>query len=411
MKHVRGWAAAAVLVLLLAQLLTVPAGAAKLVAITFDDGPNQTWTPQVVEALNRRGVKGTFFMVGSWVATKEDLVRSMAEQGHQIANHTWEHLNLTGLDAGEVRLQAERSRERLAEVTGQENFWVRTPFGVRTQTVLNNIDAPLILWSQDPAAGKQVSGEKMARSVIRNIKDGDIILLHDSTQANLDAACRIIDALQPRGYDFVTVEELFRLRGVTPQNGVIYKSVPPAADAQAYDEYRLEEHWAWHAISLMEETGIMTGDQEGWHPNRYLSRAAAAEVLWRAAGEPAAHRRANFLDVPKNAWYAEAVAWGSEAGIIRGTGAGWFSPSSPVTRQQLYVMVDRLLGRGDLTGTAGKVRDFEDSFRISGWAREAVERIEALGFTSRNDRELLRPQDPATRAEAAELVAWYLGMR
>ena len=206
MKHVRGWAAAAVLVLLLAQLLTVPAGAAKLVAITFDDGPNQTWTPQVVEALNQRGVKGTFFMVGSWVATKEDLVRSMAEQGHQIANHTWEHLNLTGLDAGEVRLQAERSRERLAEVTGQENFWVRTPFGVRTQTVLNNIDSPLILWSQDPAAGKQVPGEKMARSVIRNIKDGDIILLHDSTQDNLDAACRIIDALQPRGYDFVTVE-------------------------------------------------------------------------------------------------------------------------------------------------------------------------------------------------------------
>ena len=70
MKHVRGWAAAAVLVLLLAQLLTVPAGAAKLVAITFDDGPNQTWTPQVVEALNQRGVKGTSFVVGSWAATK-----------------------------------------------------------------------------------------------------------------------------------------------------------------------------------------------------------------------------------------------------------------------------------------------------------------------------------------------------
>ena len=411
MKHVRGWAAAAVLVLLLAQLLTVPAGAAKLVAITFDDGPNQTWTPQVVEALNQRGVKGTFFMVGSWVATKEDLVRSMAEQGHQIANHTWEHLNLTGLDAGEVRLQAERSRERLAEVTGQENFWVRTPFGVRTQTVLNNIDSPLILWNQDPAAGKQVPGEKMARSVIRNIKDGDIILLHDSTQDNLDAACRIIDALQPRGYDFVTVEELFRLRGVTPQNGVIYKSVPPAADPQAYDENRLESHWAWPAISLMEDTGIMTGDEEGWHPNRRLTRAAAAVVLWRAAGEPRARRRADFLDVPKSAWYAEAVAWAEEAGVIKGTGAGRFSPAAPVTRQQLYVMVDRLLDRGSVSVGTGEVRSFEDSFRISGWAREAVERIEALGFISRNDRELFRPQDPATRAEAAELVAWYLGVR
>ena len=406
MKHMRSLAAGAVLMLLLIPLLTVDAGAAKLVAITFDDGPNETWTPQVVEALNQRGAKGTFFMVGSWTATKEDLVRDMAAQGHQIANHTWDHQNLTGLDAGEVRLQAERSRDRLEAVTGQRDFLVRTPFGVRTQTVLDNIDSPLILWSQDPAAGKQVSGEKMARSVIRRVKDGDIILLHDSTRENLEAACRIIDTLQARGYDFVTVDELFRLRGVTPQKGVIYKSVPPAADPQAYDESRLEEHWAWPAISAMERRGIMTGDGQGWHPDRYLTRAAAAAVLWRAAGEPEAHRRAGFLDVPNNAWYAEAVAWGSEAGVIKGTGAGRFSPSALVTRQQLYVMVDRLLEQGG--ASAGTARTFEDSFRVSDWAKDAVERIGALGFTSQNDRELLRPQDPATRAEAAELVEWYV---
>ena len=155
----------------------------------------------------------------------------------------------------------------------------------------------------------------------------------------------------------------------------------------------------------------MTGDEEGWHPNRRLTRAAAAVVLWRAAGEPQARRRADFLDVPKSAWYAEAVAWAEEAGVIKGTGAGRFSPAAPVTRQQLYVMVDRLLDRGSVSIGTGEVRSFEDSFRISGWAREAVERIEALGFTSRNDRELFRPQDPATRAEAAELVAWYLGVR
>ena len=126
-----------------------------------------------------------------------------------------------------MKSQVEKSREKLAEVTGQENFLVRTPFGVRTEAVRSRLNAPLILWSQDPAKGKQVSGEKMARSVISTIRDGDIILLHDSTEANLDAACRIIDALQPKGYDFVTVDELFRLRGVTPQNGQIYKSVPP----------------------------------------------------------------------------------------------------------------------------------------------------------------------------------------
>ena len=74
-------------------------------------------------------------------------------------------------------------------------------------------------------------------------------------------------------------------------------------------------------------------------------------------------------------------------------------------------MVDRLLGRGSLSASAGEARTFEDSFRISGWAKEAVERLGTLGFTSQNDRELFRPQDPATRAEAAELVAWYLETR
>ena len=344
MRSMRKWAAVLALVLAVNLALPVRAGAAKLVAITFDDGPNKTWTPKVVEALDRRGVKGTFFMVGGWVATKEELVQQMAQSGHQIANHTWEHLNLKDLSGEDVKYQVEESRERLAEVTGQSQFLVRTPFGVRTEEVRAQLNAPLILWSQDPAKGKQVSGEKMARSVISSIRDGDIILLHDSTEANLDAACRIIDALQPKGYDFVTVDELFRLRGVTPQNGQIYKSVPPQTDPQAYNEGRLKEHWAYSSICTMEETGIMTGDSGGWHPNRYLTRAAAAEILWRTAGCPAPAAHASFRDVSRQAWYAQAVDWAAEAGVVKGTGRGLYSPAALVSRQQFYVMLDYLIG-------------------------------------------------------------------
>ena len=199
----------------------------KLVALTFDDGPHREFTPQVVEALNQRGAKGTFFMVGSWVGQKEELVRQMADAGHQIANHSWEHANFSDLDEAAIRADVERSRARLEEVTGQRDFLVRTPFGVRTEAALAAIDSPLILWSQDPAEGQIVDGAEMARRVIRNVRDGDIILLHDSTQDNLDAACRIMDTLQKRGYQFVTVDELFAARGVIPENGVIYKSLPP----------------------------------------------------------------------------------------------------------------------------------------------------------------------------------------
>lgn len=408
MRSMGKWAAALALVLMMNLMIPARAGAAKLVAITFDDGPNKTWTPKVVEALDRRGVKGTFFMVGGWVGTKEELVQQMARSGHQIANHTWEHLDLRELSGEDVKSQVEKSREKLAEVTGQENFLVRTPFGVRTEAVRSRLNAPLILWSQDPAKGKQVSGEKMARSVISTIRDGDIILLHDSTEANLDAACRIIDALQPKGYDFVTVDELFRLRGVTPQNGQIYKSVPPQTDPQAYDEGRLKEHWAFSSICVMEETGIMTGDGNGWHPNRYLTRAAAAEILWRAAGCPAPASSSAFRDISREAWYAEAVDWAAETGVAKGTGRGLYSPSALVSRQQFYVMLDRLIQSEKTVRTEKCERCYEDSFRISSWASAAVKEIGAMGFSSANDREVFRPGDPATRAEAAELLAWYL---
>ena len=218
---------AAVLLCAAAALVMLSARQPKLVALTFDDGPHREFTPQVVEELNARGAKGTFFMVGSWVGQKEELVRQMADAGHQIANHSWEHANFSDLDEAAIRADVERSRARLEEITGQRDFLVRTPFGVRTEAALAAIDSPLILWSQDPAEGQIVDGAEMARRVIRNVRDGDVILLHDSTQDNLDAACRIMDTLQKRGYQFVTVDELFAARGVTPENGVIYKSLPP----------------------------------------------------------------------------------------------------------------------------------------------------------------------------------------
>ena len=218
---------AAVLLCAAAAFVMLSAHQPKLVALTFDDGPHREFTPQVVEALNQRGAKGTFFMVGSWVGQKEELVRQMADDGHQIANHSWEHANFSDLDEAAIRADIERSRARLREVTGQQDFLVRTPFGVRTEAALAAIDSPLILWSQDPAEGQIVDGAEMARRVIQNIRDGDIILLHDSTQDNLNAACAIMDALQKKGYQFVTVDELFAARGVIPENGVIYKSLPP----------------------------------------------------------------------------------------------------------------------------------------------------------------------------------------
>lgn len=132
--------------------------------------------------------------------------------------------------------------------------------------------------------------------------------------------------------------------------------------------------------------------------------------MWRAAGSPQAGRAADFRDVAADAWYAPAVSWAEESGVVRGTRRGLFRPSAVVTREQLYVMMDRLLERQGLFAPVAELPVYEDGFRVSAWARQAVEQVERAGFSSLNDRELLRPGEPATRAEAAELVSWYLGL-
>lgn len=401
---------ALLLVLLLGLELVTPAQAAKLLAITFDDGPSPVYTPQVLEELDKRDVKATFFLVGKWLPGKRDLIRQMMSEGHQIASHTYDHARLSELPPEGVREQIEKNRAALEEFTGLTDFKVRTPFGVRDSQTLENIDAPVILWSIDPAGGRQVPGDQMAKKVIAQAKDGDIILLHDTTQYNLDAVGAVLDALRAKGFDFVTVDELFRLRGISLQNGKIYKRAPAAADPQAYDENRLSRHWAWRDIQYMEKRGLMTGDGEGWHPNQYLSRAMAATVLWRAWGSPVGDGAADFSDVQPGQWYSEAAAWAASRGVIRGKTADCFDPNGVVTRQELYVILARLArSQGDrLPEEAAETPRYADSFRVGSWAQKDVQFLEKLGFASANDVELFRPEDPATRAETAELLHWFL---
>lgn len=210
----------------------------KFIALTFDDGPSLEFTPKVLNILDENDVKATFFLVGKWLPGKRALVQEMVKDGQQIGNHTFDHVKLVGLPSDEIQSEIHRADDALADITGQTSFMVRPPFGARNGNLLADIDAPVILWTLDPAAGKQVPGRKMAKFVLSRAKDGDIILLHDTTQYNLDAVEPIIDGLKKKGFTFVTVEELFRRKGVTPENGVAYKRITGSRQAK-FDELPL----------------------------------------------------------------------------------------------------------------------------------------------------------------------------
>jgi peptidoglycan/xylan/chitin deacetylase (PgdA/CDA1 family) len=396
------------LTMCLALTMAACAQQTKLIALTFDDGPSGTCTPQVLDILKEKDVKATFFLVGKWLGGGESLVKREVKEGHQVANHTYQHQKLTTLSDAAIRSGISQTNTALTKITGLSNFMVRPPFGARDARVAADVDAPLILWSVDAASGKQLSAQQLVKNVAAGASDGGIILLHDTTQANVDAVAPIIDKLHSRGYEFVTVRELFRLRGITPQKHGIYKRIVNATP-QNYNEAYLSSHWAYHAIQDLKANGVMAGDRSGWHPNHYLTRAQAVTILWRADGSPATASRYSFSDVPVTAYYAKACAWARGAGIAQGMKTGRFLPDRRVTREQFCVMMARLAQlQGKSSPRTDSPASCGDDARIDAWAKPSVEVLRKMGFASKNDVELFRPRDWATRAEVAELLDWYL---
>lgn len=198
-----------------------------VVALTFDDGPNPSTTTRLLEGLALREVPATFFLVGSRVEGQEELVRNMAAAGHQIGVHTYDHVRLTELSQTLYDEQVTRNREQLTQLLGEGTYWLRPPYGLMDARISEWESGPLILWSVDPEDWKDKNTQRIVHEVLSKVKDGDIILLHDIYDSSVDAALSIVDTLLERGYCFVTVEELARMRGISLEGGVEYRSFPP----------------------------------------------------------------------------------------------------------------------------------------------------------------------------------------
>ena len=199
-----------------------------VVALTFDDGPHPEHTRRLMDALAAREVPATFFLVGERLAGNEGLVREMAVQGHQIGVHTWDHIMMDERVTREEYLtQMLRVRQGVEDILGDGDYWLRPPYGIMTPELQKLEQGPLIIWSVDPEDWKDRDKNRIVSYVLDRVGDGDIILMHDMFGASVDAALEIVDELQGRGFCFVTVEQLFALRGITPEAGKRYNALPP----------------------------------------------------------------------------------------------------------------------------------------------------------------------------------------
>lgn len=191
----------------------------KVVALTFDDGPYPPYTEQVLAILKEYNVPATFFLVGQNVEKHPDLVKRIAEEGHQIGNHTYHHVDLLKIDKKTIAEEIDRTSNVIAAITGTKPHVVRPPHGFRDPVVMEVMaerGLKVVEWSVMSKDWTNPGVEEIVDRTVTKVKNGSIILLHDgdgiASQASrlqsVEATRRIIQTLLAQGYQFVTVDEI-----------------------------------------------------------------------------------------------------------------------------------------------------------------------------------------------------------
>lgn len=186
----------------------------KAVALTYDDGPGK-YTSQILDCLARYDAKATFFVVGTNVNRYPETLKRAVSMGMEIGNHTVSHPKLTNLSSSGVYSEIHDNANNIEKITGVRPTLVRPPYGSYTKANIQTANQPFILWSIDTLDWKSRNADKVVEEALKNVKDGDIILMHDIYQSTAEATKRIVPALISRGFDVVTVSELAKRKGKT----------------------------------------------------------------------------------------------------------------------------------------------------------------------------------------------------
>lgn len=195
----------------------------KTVALTFDDGPDPKFTPQILDALKQADVKATFFIIGGNAEKHPDLLRRAFAEGHDIGNHTYTHPNIADVSTTQLNLEVSATERLIESVLGRQTHLFRSPYGedsepetqdqVRPMDVLGQQGYVFVGMRIDPGDWKQPGVETIVDEVVRQAEtgEGNVVLLHDSggdRAQTVKALPRLIETLRERGYRFVTVSEL-----------------------------------------------------------------------------------------------------------------------------------------------------------------------------------------------------------
>lgn len=206
----------------------------KMIALTFDDGPNGKFTEQILDALREHKVPATFFLIGANVERFPETVKRMGVEGHSIGNHTYRHSRFDQVSREEMAGDITEGGKTIEKVTGKKPLWFRPPYGINGTGMTEICRAQGIVaagWSLDANDWNPHPVEELVDAIARQATAGDIILLHDGWETRSDAdrhatvaaVPAIIDRLKAAGFVFVTLPELLRNAGAPAaqfENGI-----------------------------------------------------------------------------------------------------------------------------------------------------------------------------------------------
>ncbi|MEP6698451.1 MAG: polysaccharide deacetylase family protein [Verrucomicrobiota bacterium] len=190
------------------------------IAMTFDDGPSANLTPKLLDLLAAHHMKATFFVVGENAAEHPDILRRAAREGHEIANHSWSHPDLSKKSADGVRRELQKTDDAIFAAIGRHPTLMRPPYGALTEHqrrwIHDEFGYRIIIWDVDPLDWKRPGPSVVCSRILKATRPGSIILAHDIHPPTVEAMPATFDQLQEKGFKFVTVSELIAMATPLP---------------------------------------------------------------------------------------------------------------------------------------------------------------------------------------------------
>ena len=205
-----------------------------MVAITFDDGPGKETTDAMLDALEENYAKATFFCLGQNAKYYPEVVQREANLGMEVGTHTYSHVQLTTLSSSKLQKEIEDSVSAIEDAIGTKPTLLRPPYGAVNKTVLSTVGANhlcCVNWSLDTEDWKTKNADATYNMVMK-ATDGDVVLLHDIHEYNVDAVKRFVPDLIAEGFQLVTVPEMYAARGETLEEGTIHYRTDPTTTSQ-----------------------------------------------------------------------------------------------------------------------------------------------------------------------------------